>query len=164
VCGSESHPHKANANETEVTKERLNEAKKKTGKAHKTFMNASTMYESFNKTIQNAERALLENDLTLENLEQKCEQIIKEGKEIKAEITQLDNQIEKIKTIKKSQAHLEERKQKLTDEEKTISSSIQDKQSANAPMHASFTESRKEIPEELQVLDNLTKTLRQTEQ
>src|SRR5699024_11973615 len=43
VCGSESHPHKASANETEVTKERLNEAKKKTDQAHKTFMNASTM-------------------------------------------------------------------------------------------------------------------------
>src|SRR5699024_3150464 len=97
VCGSESHPHKASANDTEVTKERLSESKKKTDQAHKTFMNASTMYESFNKTIQNAERALLENDLTLENLEQQCEQIIKEGKEIKVDITQLDNQIEKIK-------------------------------------------------------------------
>lgn len=164
VCGSESHPHKASAHETEVTKERLNESKKKTDQAHKTFMNASTMYESFNKTIQNAERALLENDLKLENLEQQCEQIIKEGKEIKAEITQLDNQIEKIKTLKKSQVKLEERKQKLTEEEKTITSSIQDKQTTYTAMHASFTERIKEIPEELQVLDNLTKTLRQTEQ
>src|SRR5699024_842835 len=85
VCGSESHPHKASANEMEVTKERLNEAKTKTDQAHKVFMNALTMYESFNKTIQHAERALLENDLTLDNLEQQREQIITEGKEIKAD-------------------------------------------------------------------------------
>src|SRR5699024_1203160 len=164
VCGSESHPRKASANETEVTKERVNEAKTKTDQAHKLFTNASTMYESFNKTIQNAERALLENNLTLENLEQQREQIIKEGKEIKADITQLDNQLEKIKTLKEFQVELEERKQKLTDEEKTISSFIQDKQTTYTAMHASFIERMKEIPEELQVLDNLTTTLRQTEQ
>src|SRR5699024_5246970 len=164
VCGSESHPHKASANEMEVTKERLNEAKTKTDQAHKVFMNALTMYESFNKTIQHAERALLENDLTLDNLEQQRLQIITEGKEIKADITQIDNRLEKIKMLKETQLALEERKQKLTDEEKTIYSSIQEKQTTYTAMHASFTERMKEIPEELQVLDNLQTTLRQTEQ
>src|SRR5699024_9750270 len=164
VCRSESHPHKASANEMEVTKERLNEAKTKTDQAHKVFMNALTMYESFNKTIQHAERALLENDLTLDNLEQQREQIITEGKEIKADITQTDNRLEKIKMLKETQLALEERKQKLTDEEKTIYSSIQEKQTTYTAMHASFTERMKEIPEELQVLDNLQTTLRQTEQ
>lgn len=164
VCGSESHPHKASKNKAVVTKEKLNEAKGKTNQAHKTFMNASATYESFNKAIENAERGLLENNLSLKNLSKQKEHVIKEGKEIKEDINHIENQLKEIGTLKESQEKLEERKQKLTDEEKIITLSIQDKQTTYTAMHASFTERIKEIPEALQVLDNLKTTLLQTEQ
>src|SRR5699024_342664 len=164
VCGSASHPHKATSNETEVTRTKLNEAKKQTDQAHKTWMNATASYESFNKAIQNAERVLIENDFTLENLQEQRDKIVKDGKEIKTDIEKIDQQLEQNKELKKSQEELEKRKEHLTEIEKTIQSSLQEKQTAYAEMNASFMERIREIPEELQVLENLKSTLRQREQ
>src|SRR5699024_8878821 len=164
VCGSASHPHKATSNETEVTRTKLNEAKKQTDQAHKTWMNATASYESFNKAIQNAERVLIENDFTLENLQEQRDKIVKDGKEIKTDIEKIDQQLEQNKVLKKSQEELEKRKEHLTEIEKTIQSSLQEKQTAYAEMNASFKERIREIPEELQVLENLKSTLRQREQ
>lgn len=163
VCGSDSHPNKATANEADVTREKLNQTKRKTEQSHKLYIDASTKYQSFTTPLENAKQILLEKGLTLENLEQQKDEVINKGSKIKEDINHIESQLQKIKAQKEQQINLEEKRQKLEKQDKTTRASLQEKETTYTAMHAGFEERMKEIPRHLQVLPNLKEALKVAE-
>jgi len=164
VCGSHEHPHKATAKENDITKERLDKEKKVTEDMYQVYMDELSTYKSFVAQMEEKKQTLIDEQITTEHIENELETILIKGKEAKAAITSLKDTLQKMKQQKEKLQKLEQELEQLHTEKAELDRQLQEKRNNFTALKATFHERIREIPEELQVLDNLKRTLSATKQ
>lgn len=164
VCGSSAHPNKASTHESVVTRERLDEDKQLLDTLYQAYMDEVSTQRSYEAQRKEKQQILMDEAILNENLEQQLATILSKGKQLKIDITHLETQYQQMKQQKAQQQELEKRVEQLVEKNTALEQALQEKQTTYTTIKATFTERIREIPEDMQVLDNLNRSLIATEQ
>src|SRR5690625_7963097 len=101
VCGSNEHPKKEKTLEKTVKKETLDKEKLATEKLYAAYNDSVSTYRSYEVQLEEKNQLLIDEELAQENMEQQLAMILKQGKEVKEQITSLETTLQQIKEQKK---------------------------------------------------------------
>src|SRR5690625_2962437 len=163
VCGSNEHPNKATTLEKTVTKETLDKEKLATEKLYAAYNDSVSTYRSYEVQLEEKNQLLIDEELAQENMEQQLAMILKQGKEVKEQITSLETTLQQIKEQKEFQHKLENQVNQLLKEKNELDKALQEKHTKYTSLKATFMERIRDIPEEMQVLEKLEQTIAVTE-
>jgi len=163
VCGSNEHPNKATTLEKTVTKETLDKEKLATEKLYAAYNDSVSTYRSYEVQLEEKNQLLIDEELAQENMEQQLAMILKQGKEVKEQITSLETTLQQIKEQKEFQHKLENQLNLLVKEKNELDKALQERHTTYTSLKATFMERIRDIPEEMQVLEKLEQTIVTTE-
>ncbi|MEK4302145.1 SMC family ATPase [Oceanobacillus sp. FSL W8-0428] len=155
VCGSLKHPSPAATKEAEVTKEELEQSKKRMDEKEAVWRELAANIKAYQSEKQALEQELTQHELEFSNPEQKYQEIVEKGKKKKSEEGRLEQSKARLTECKKELARTrQEQKQSDTavNEQSSRVSQLQtDYQSKRAVYQQQFTQ----IPESLRILSKL---------
>ncbi|MCJ7841035.1 SMC family ATPase [Lederbergia sp. NSJ-179] len=163
VCGSLEHPHKATNEGHSITREQLEELKKKVDVCENDYHLVRADWSANTKQLEEKQQEVESNGVILADIPLKMEELKKEGK-------QLNEEVEKLKAdrfiLTNWKTEYEERSKELKQLEANKEKWEQRYQEKRLKMENTKTiylERIRIIPEEMRVLDQLEKQIRLTE-
>src|SRR5699024_8891974 len=127
-------------------------------------MDELSTYKSFVAQMEEKKQTLIDEQITTEHVENELDTILTKGKEAKAAITSLEETLQKMKQQKEKLQKLEQEREQLHTKKAELDRQLQENWTNYTTLKATFHERIREIPEELQVLDNLKRTQSATKQ
>ncbi|MEW9674828.1 SMC family ATPase [Lentibacillus sp. L22] len=164
VCGSKEHPNKAISSKGAVTKQQLEAAKKALDKKDKDYSDASAKVDLNQDTLQEKVQKLADYSITTDDAETVRDRIVTAGKKLKAEVMELRASKKKLQTLKGTQETLQNECKQLEEKKEQLDKNYQKLKTAYESARAVYQDRLKQIPEEVQVLTELKKQIKTTEQ
>ncbi|WP_085992639.1 AAA family ATPase [Oceanobacillus senegalensis] len=162
VCGSLDHPKKATNNDSLVLKEELDNLKTKMDEKQDFYRKAEALLET--KVTQKDEKAkeLSEYSIQEESAIEAYEQVVREGKQLKAEVEQLTKQAEELRVLRLNHdEELKKLKQMEMQKEKR-DKVFQECKTVYETTKVRYDERINSIPESVRELSVLKKAIQET--
>jgi len=163
VCGSTSHPEKAGFGTDAISKEVLDKAKADLEKKRDIYQSVLVDYRSLNNQLKNQAEEVAHYDVALENLAEETNIILKHGKKLNHEITELDKLADKITSNKTEREKLETDIKQARVKKEQFEKELSENQTEFNRLDATFQERLRQIPEDIQDLRSLQTKITETE-
>ncbi|UJL45636.1 SMC family ATPase [Virgibacillus sp. NKC19-16] len=163
VCGSHDHPRKATSESEMITKEQLDSAKQELDEKDKLYRTAAANLESITAQLKEKERAVASYSVQVDAVSTAKDQIVDEGKKLKAEVNELQTIREKLAKYKEEYEQTNEAYKQLEAKEKEAEKAHQQAKTDYETDLAVYQERIQRIPEEVRALSVLEQKIKETE-
>ncbi|MEN1970421.1 SMC family ATPase [Lentibacillus sp. N15] len=163
VCGSKEHPNKATNIADAVTKEQLEAAKRALDQTDEAYRTASVKAASNQALLQENAQKLRDLSIATDEAETARDRIVTAGKQLKAEVLELRASKKKLQTLKEAQENLQHACTQLEEKQEKLDKDYQGFKTAYEKAHAVYQHQLQQIPEEVQVLTELNKQIKETD-
>ncbi|TFJ92510.1 SbcC/MukB-like Walker B domain-containing protein [Lentibacillus salicampi] len=162
VCGSFEHPHKAGDHEKDLTKEQLEACKKELDVKDRRYRDAAATQKSNASQLEEKKEELMQYQIQSEDAETLKEQLTQKGKQLNEDVETLKKQSEDLKKTKEAHVQATEALKQLETAKDRLNKTYQDQHTSYEKAKAVYDERLRNIPEEVRVLAELEKQIKQT--
>ncbi|MFS1518880.1 AAA family ATPase [Bacillus sp. SCS-151] len=159
VCGSIDHPNKAFLSEDMTTKEQLESHKKEKNLCETTYLNAKAVYESLRIQLEEKKEQIEHYGFSIDQLQEQYDQLVIQGKLLKAEVEQLDQDQKIVAKYKKEYAKLEISLQQEEEERTQVEQRYQEVTIKYGTEEELLQQNITKVSEELRSVDKLQATI-----
>ncbi|WP_449355301.1 AAA family ATPase [Virgibacillus natechei] len=163
VCGSHDHPRKATSESEIITKEQLETAKQELDEKDKLYRRAVANLDSSTEQVKEKEQEVVYYSVQINEVSTAKDQIVEEGKRLKAEVNELQTISEKLVKYKEEYEQINEAYKQLEIKEKQAEQAYQQAKMDDEKEHAVYQERIQRIPEEVRILSVLEEKIKETE-
>ncbi|MBO1003630.1 AAA family ATPase [Pseudogracilibacillus auburnensis] len=163
VCGSISHPKKALIDKDQVTKEELDKVKVDQSEKHQAYQAILADFRLCTSKLKEQSQQVATYEVALEHVDTEMENTIQEGQKLSEEVVALDKLAEEIEKEKQSIERLEREVKQAREEKEQFEASLSKQQTEFTTIHATFNERVRNIPENIQDLQQLQLKITETE-
>lgn len=155
VCGSPNHPSPAATKEAEVSKEELEQAKKRGDEKESIWREQAANIKAFQSERKELEQELSQHELEFSDPEQRYQEIVEKGKRKKAEEERLEQSKIRLTECKKELASLRQEQKQSETAVNQHTNQVSRLQSDYKSNQAVYRQQLMQIPESLRVLSEL---------
>ncbi|SHF93406.1 AAA family ATPase [Ornithinibacillus halophilus] len=163
VCGSMEHPNKATDSDEAVSKEVLDELKKQVDQKDSLFRDVKVKLNNVNTQLKEKVEQLEEYHIDLDKAKVIHDQLVEEGKKLKAEVNHLKHLQVNLKEEKEQEKSLKQEIKDFDQLKEKRETNYQNLRTKYQTDKAVYEERLRNIPEEVQVLETLEKEISETE-
>lgn len=161
VCGSDHHPNLATKEGSAVSKEALEKLKEETNHRFKLFTEVKSNYTSSYQQYEKAMVELTEESLSTNVDERMLEAVLEQGKALRKQIEKLNMIKATLTQEKKLVEELEQQLENQVKEKESQSQSYYKEHEAFTRRQSAYEEKRNRVPQDLQNMRDLERTINQ---
>lgn len=162
VCGSPEHPNKAANQEKMVTREQLETLNKELDEKDSFYRDAVAKQKTNTSQLEEKAEELANYHIRAEDASDIKDQMVEKGKQLNEEVDLLIKQRDELTKRKEMHEKAKEVLKQLEGNKEQLEKSYQEQKSSYQTAKAVYDERLRNIPEEVRVLSNLEKQIKET--
>ncbi|HLS07928.1 SbcC/MukB-like Walker B domain-containing protein, partial [Lentibacillus sp.] len=162
VCGSLEHPNKAGFEDNDSTKEQLETLKKELDEKDRLYRDAIANWKSNDTRLKETQEELSQYQINPRDAEAVYQTVETKGKQLRGEVDALKKQQEALNRDKETYTKETEVLKQLETKKEQLEKTYYEKYAAYEKEKAVYDERLRNIPEEVRILSELEKQIKQT--